>query len=100
MWRPQPQPDVQHLAPFLCAETVREFVRAGGICGVCLRFAPIGSAEDETSESDVLLAVDRALELSFSPSGYRWHVFHVASSPRFVMRDAVRILGIEREGAL
>ena len=96
MWRPRPEPNAARLLPYLTAETVREFVRHGPLRGVCLRFAPIGDhPEKETRLDSALEAVGRALALAFDPSGYRWHVIHVANSKRFVDRDARRILGIE-----
>lgn len=101
MWRPRPQPDMEHLAPFLCSETVHEFAREGAISGICLRFNPIGDdAEAETRSADALHAVDRALAMEFKVPGYRWHVFHVASSPRYIMRDAIRQLGFDSRGSM
>lgn len=98
MWRPRPSTDVAQLAPYLSELSGREFAREGGICGVCLRFAPIGDdPERETRQDDALSAVDCALAMPFEVPGYRWHVFHVASSPRFVMRHAQRILGFDRK---
>jgi nucleoside-diphosphate-sugar epimerase len=94
MWEPRPQPVAAQLAPFLAEQSVREFAREGGICGICLRFLPIGNdPERGTRLADALQAVDRALVLPFKVPGYRWHVFHIANSPRYLMRDAIRQLG-------
>jgi hypothetical protein len=61
---------------------------------ICLRFMEIGDdPETQTRLGDAVRAVERALALPFEIDGYRWHVFHVASSPRFLMRDALRQLG-------
>jgi len=96
MWRPRPEPKPRALLPYLASGCVREFVRHGSIKGVCLRLAPIGDdPETETRLDDALQAIERALELAFDPSGYRWHVIHVANSLRFLNRDARRILGFE-----
>ncbi len=93
MWKPRPRPEPAELAPFLAEQGVREFAREGPICGICLRFLPIGEdPETQTRESDALHAVDCALALPFAPGGYRWHVFHIANSPRYLMRDAIRQL--------
>ncbi len=95
-WRPRPAPDAAHLAPYLCEVVAREFAREGPVTGVCLRFAPIGDdPEANTRLADALGAIDRALQLELGPPGYRWHVFHVASSPRYIMRNARLVLGFE-----
>lgn len=97
MWRPRPKPDPSHLLPHLAAECVREHVRHGPLCGLCLRFAPLGDdPATETRKADAIAAVEQALALPFDPGGYRWHVIHVANSPRFIDRDARRILGLHR----
>ncbi|MFO7957763.1 MAG: NAD(P)-dependent oxidoreductase [Candidatus Brocadiia bacterium] len=99
-WRPRPEADADHLAPYLCELVVREFAREGPISGVCLRFAPIGEdPETNTRSEDALEAIERALEIELGPPGYNWHVFHVASSGRFIERNARLMLGFEREGA-
>jgi hypothetical protein len=83
------------LAPYLCEMVVREFMRAGPMTGVGLRFRPIGDdLELNTRLEDALAAIERALELELGPPGYRWHAFHVASSPRFLMRQADLTLGL------
>jgi nucleoside-diphosphate-sugar epimerase len=93
-WKPRPLPDARHMVPFLCETSTREFPREGGIRGVCLRLAPIGrDPELNTRLQDALHAVDCALDLEFREAGYRWYVFHIASSPRFLPRDARLILG-------
>jgi nucleoside-diphosphate-sugar epimerase len=97
-WKPLPDPTAEHLAPHLCETVVREFVREGPIAGVGLRFAPIGNdPERHTRLADALGAIDRALEVKLGPPSYRWHVFHVASSPRFIMREARLTLGLEEQ---
>jgi nucleoside-diphosphate-sugar epimerase len=96
MWRPRPEPDATLLAPYLCEQAVREFAREGGLCGVALRFMPLGDdPERHTRLGDALRAVDCALAMPFEPRGYRWHVFHVASSSRFLLRDAEIYMGFQ-----
>jgi nucleoside-diphosphate-sugar epimerase len=101
MWRPRPAPKVGQLAPYLCERVVREFVRAGGINGVGLRFRAIGDdPEANTRQTDALAAMEKALTVPLAAPGYRWHVIHVASSPRFFVRDARTKLGliVKQEG--
>ncbi len=98
-WKPRPAPRAADLAPYLCEQVVREFPREGGITGLCLRFRPIGDdPEQNTRLEDALQAIDRALELDLGSPGYRWHVFHIASSPRFLSRQAQLILGFQPQG--
>jgi len=98
MWKPRPAPEAEHLAPYLCETVAREFVREGGIDGVCLRFAPIGvHPERNTHLADALRAIDCALSVRFETPGYRWHVAHVASAPRFRDREASIWLGFQAE---
>ncbi len=98
-WRPRPRAQARDLAPYLCEQVVREFCREGPICGVGLRFRPIGDDEEaNTSLADALEAMQKALALPLGPPGYRWHVFHVASSLRFLMRQADTLLQLGRQG--
>ena len=95
LWRPRPSTDVAQLAPFLAERVAQEFAREGGIRAVCLRFAPIGDdPEHDTAAADAMAAIDRALALAFTVPGCRWQVYHVASSPRFITRNARRGLGL------
>lgn len=95
MWKPHPSTSIKQLAPYLSESVVREFVREGGICGMALRFMPIGEdPEKETRSTDAMAALEKALAYEFQVPGYRWHVFHVASSERFTMRNACMILGM------
>jgi nucleoside-diphosphate-sugar epimerase len=93
MWKPRPQPRQEHLAPFLCEKVAREFVREGGLCGIALRFLPIGRDHAAHTTADALSALDKALAVPFAPVGYRWHVLHIADTPRFLVRDARNYLG-------
>jgi nucleoside-diphosphate-sugar epimerase len=97
-WRPRPAANAEQLAPHLCEHVVHAFVREGGISGICLRFLPVGDdRERSTRLADALQAVDRALSLPLTNRGYAWQVFHIASSPRFIMRQAKLHLGFRME---
>ena len=93
MWKPRPGASADELAPHMAEIVCREFAREGGIRAVCLRFGAL-DAPDGTSPDDAVCAVSAALELSFESPGYRWHVCHVSSSPRFPMRAARSLLGM------
>lgn len=95
LWQPRPSTRVDQLAPFLAERVAAEFAREGGIRAVCLRFAPIGDdPERHTTAADAMAAIDAALALEFTVPGYRWQVYHVASSPRFIPRQARLGLGL------
>ena len=99
MWRPWPATEPAEMAPFYAEVVAREFCHEGGIRCPCLRFSPIGDdPERNTSLPDALEAIDRALELTFTETGYRWQIYHVSSSPRFIIRDAKLLLGFTRQG--
>lgn len=94
LWRPRPSTEAAQLAPFLAERVAQEFAREGGIRAVCLRFAPIGDDPERcTTAADALEAMDRALALEFTVPGYRWQVYHIASSQRFLLRNAHLHLG-------
>lgn len=100
MWKPRPRPTSAQLAPYLAEQCLREFVREGPLCGVCLRFLPIGNDPERGTRLEAALhAMDQALALPFEPGGYRWHVFHVANSPCYLMRDATRVLKFDPQAA-
>jgi nucleoside-diphosphate-sugar epimerase len=97
-WAPRPAATAWELAPYLAELSAREFAREGPLCGVCLRFAPIGQdPARQTREADALAAIEAALSVRFEPGGYRWHVCHVASAGRFLEREARVWLGLERK---
>ena len=99
MWKPRPAPTVEHLAPYLCEQVVREFAREGDINGLCLRFLPVGDdPERNTSLGDALHALECAMALQFTSPGRHWRVFHIASSPRYPVWEAIRRLGFKPEG--
>jgi nucleoside-diphosphate-sugar epimerase len=98
-WKPRPAPEAASLAPYLAELSAREFPREGGIRGICLRMGPLGDAPDGTTWANALHAVECALEASFEPAGYRWHVFNVGNSTRFLNREAHEHVGFTRQEA-
>lgn len=97
-WQPKPKAQANAFAPYMAELTCREFAREGGICCMALRFG-ILETEDGTSKDDALTAFRGALKFKFEPQGYRWHIFHVSSGKRFLMRSAQKALGFDGEGA-
>jgi nucleoside-diphosphate-sugar epimerase len=97
-WQPEPAPNADDLAPYLSEIVCREFAREGGIQTICLRFGPIDQP-DGTPESDALQALSGALSLQFTPTGYRWQLYHVADSERFPMDPARQAFGFGTKGA-
>lgn len=98
-WKPRPAPVAAHLAPYLAELSAREFPREGGLRGICLRMGPLGDEPEETSRANALHAIECALGASFEPHGYRWHVFNVGNSTRFLNREANEYTGYRRRGA-
>lgn len=95
-WRPLPSTDPAELATYAAEEVARQYCLEGGIRCVALRFLPLGDhPERETRPADAAGAIERALALEFTVPGYRWRLFHVASAPRFVTRNAREYLGWE-----
>jgi nucleoside-diphosphate-sugar epimerase len=99
LWRPWPSTEPAEMAPFYSEVVAREFCHEGGIRCVCLRFLPIGDdALQNTRLADAFEAVERALVLPFKETGYRWQIYHVTASPRFINRDARLLLGFTGQG--
>jgi nucleoside-diphosphate-sugar epimerase len=82
-WQPRPRPTAESLAPYLAELTLREFVRAEPIDGICLRLGDLGSAADQTTEADAVTAVARTLTMELPPNRWRWWLYHVGSGERF-----------------
>ena len=95
-WQPRPDADADSLAPYLAELVCREFCREGGIRCVCLRFGALDEV-DGTREQDAMEAMEKALVLPMEDPGYRWHLFHVSSSPTRPSSTAERALGLELE---
>jgi nucleoside-diphosphate-sugar epimerase len=87
-WRPRPRADAASLAPYLAELTVREFVRAEALLGICLRLGEADSAGYRTSPEDAARAFTRALEMDLGGRKHRWWLFHVDSSGRFPRKAA------------
>jgi nucleoside-diphosphate-sugar epimerase len=87
-WKPQPETTAAGLAPFLAELTLREFVRAEEIVGVCLRFGELGSGPAGTTPEDAVAAVERALTMELEGRKYRWWLCHVCSGERYRSRRA------------
>lgn len=95
-WRPLPRTDVSTQAIYAAEEVARQHCLAGGVRCVALRFLPLGEdGTRETRPADAASAIERALELEPEVPGYRWQVFHIATSSRFITRNARETLGWE-----
>lgn len=88
-WRPRPAADAASLAPYLAELTVREFVRAEPITGICLRLGELGQPGG-TSEVDAVAAVERALTMDLDGHLYRWWLYHIASTDRYPLGAAAQ----------
>ncbi len=82
-WRPRPAADAASLAPFLAELTLREFVRAEPVTGLCLRFGPLGDSPDGTTPADTARALERAVTVELIGHGYRWLLYHIGSTDRW-----------------
>ena len=87
-WEPQPGTDAAYLVPYLAELTVREFVRAEELLGICLRLGDLGP--DGTTEADALSALTRALTMDPGANRHRWLLYHVESAGRFPSATAAR----------
>jgi nucleoside-diphosphate-sugar epimerase len=95
-WQPRPDAAADSLGPYLTELVCREFCREGGIRCVCLRFGAL-EAVDGTRLQDAMEAMEKALVLAMEDPGYRWHLFHISSSPKRPSSAAKRALGLELE---
>lgn len=89
-WRPRPQPEAADLAPLLLEQTCREFAREGPMTVTALRFDP---AEIDNDPNIAISAIEKALSTPKQVPGYRWQVFHIAVSDRYITRHARNYLG-------
>ena len=95
-WQPRPEARADSLAPYLSEIVCREYCREGGIRCVCLRFGALDEP-DSTRSSDAIEAMEKALVMPMEDADYRWHLFHISSSPRLPSVSAKRFLGLELE---
>jgi len=89
-WAPRPEATAAALAPFVAELTLREFVRAEEIVGVCLRFGPLDGTAPGTTPADAIAALDRALRMELGGRKYRWWLYHIDSTGRFPLDEAWR----------
>jgi nucleoside-diphosphate-sugar epimerase len=87
-WRPLPDADAAALAPYLAELTLREFVRAEEIVGVCLRFGDLGDGPADTTLADAATAIERALTMDLEGRKYRWWLYHIGSTDRYPLGAA------------
>lgn len=80
-WKPLPDPTAAALAPYVAELTLREFVRAEPMLGICLRLGELG--ESGTTPADAVNAVERALVMDPDGQKYRWWLYHISSTNRF-----------------
>lgn len=87
-WKPLPEADARSLAPFVAELTVREFVRAEELVGVCLRLGPLGDDPAGTTPGDAARAIERALTMDLGNRKYRWWLYHICSTDRYTLGAA------------
>lgn len=87
-WKPVPDTTAAGLAPYLAELTLREFVRAEPILGICLRLGELGSGG--TTPADAVRALERALQMDTADNKYRWWLYHVSSEERFSSAAAAK----------
>jgi nucleoside-diphosphate-sugar epimerase len=98
-WKPLPRAEASHLAPYLAEFTLREFVRAEEIVGVCLRMGDLGTGPADTTPEDAVAAVTQALTMDLAGRKYRWWLYHIASTDRYPLGAAAeRPLSFQRVG--
>ena len=98
-WKPLPDAAAASLAPYLAELTLREFVRAEAMVGVCLRFGDLGAGPADTTPEDAVSAIRRALTMDLAGYRYRWWLYHICSTDRYPLGHAAgRPLSFERGG--
>jgi nucleoside-diphosphate-sugar epimerase len=99
-WRPRPAATAAQLAPYLAELTLREFVRAEEIVGVCLRMGDLGSGPADTTPEDAVAAIEKALTMDPARRKYRWLLYHIGSTDRYPLGAAAGPpLGFSRGGS-
>jgi nucleoside-diphosphate-sugar epimerase len=89
-WKALPETSAAGLAPYLAELTLREFVRAEDLEGVCLRLGDLNGGADHTAPADALSAIRKALDMDLTGHKHRWWLYHIASGGRFVTDAAQR----------
>jgi nucleoside-diphosphate-sugar epimerase len=87
-WKPMPAAAAASLAPYLAEITLREFVRAEELIGVCLRFGDLGSGPADTTPEDAAAAIEKALTMDLAGRQYRWWLYHICSGDRYRLAAA------------
>lgn len=87
-WIPKPDASARSLAPYLAELTLREFVRAEEMLGVCLRLGELSGRHDGTTAADAAAAISRALTFDVEGRKYRWWLFHIGSTERYPLAAA------------
>lgn len=87
-WKPMPQATAASLAPYMAEITLREFVRAEEIVGVCLRLGDLGSGPAGTTSEDAVAAIRKALTMDLTGCHYRWWLYHICSTDRYPLGAA------------
>ena len=98
-WRARPQPTAASLAAFMAELTVREFVRAESLLSVCLRLGELGNGPADTTPDDAVAALRRALEMEMGDRKYRWWLYHICSTDRYILGAAAEpLFSFQRTG--
>jgi nucleoside-diphosphate-sugar epimerase len=87
-WKPLPAANAASLAPFMAELTLREFVRAEEIVGICLRFGDLGDGPAGTTPEDAVRALSLALTMELERRKYRWWLYHIGSTDRYPLGAA------------
>src|SRR5207249_2727862 len=87
-WKPLPEANAASLAPFLAELTLREFVRAEEIIGICLRLGDLGADPAGTTPEDAVRALTLALTMEMERRKYRWWLYHIGSTDRYPLGAA------------
>jgi hypothetical protein len=87
-WRPRPEAAAAQLALYLAELTLREFVRAEEMVGVCLRMGDLGSDPAGTTPADAVSAIQKALTMDLGGRKYRWWLYHIGSTDRYPLGAA------------
>jgi nucleoside-diphosphate-sugar epimerase len=87
-WKALPETTAAGLAPYLAELTLREFVRAENLVGICLRLGALGGGPDSTTPSDAVNAMRNSLTMDLTDHKHRWWLYHIASGGRFTTAAA------------
>ncbi len=82
-WKPLPDTSASQLSLYVAELTLREFVRAEAITGVCLRLGDLGAGPAGTTPEDAVRAITRALTMDLDGHKYRWWLYHICSTDRY-----------------